>query len=544
LNNISFWLLPPSLILLLLSSLVENGAGTGWTVKGKLSYYSNVIINKLYLMRKSSFLNNSRKFSTKNNSNLIINNNNNNNNNNNKDKIIHILLNICSVIFIGIIFHIYIKYLDISGLIALIISFVISYLIFNYILNGYKYSESLFERILQKFILKIIFFIFILYIIGIIFYIFDIQNFNLIECSSIDDKTIINVNESNDKYNFSIKKEVVNKALDTVSTASKIAFEKVLPNVGAGAAGGAAASAMIKATSSLPVVQRLAIVGATAGITAMSTQAGIMAGTGLLDKSDIINKSPHADPNIKRIPSPDIEPFSVNSPLETSPIETLLSSQFILITLIIIIIIILLYIIISRFILYKNIGNISSLIEKYMPTKIYDKYKNYINKSVVYNDRILLIFFIYNSILLIILLFISLFITAELLANLDEHVQIYNSLKSIDKSSILIIGLNNQLNITNKININNKDIVYHLYSIIFLKYLYVSKYLLYIFSRVVKMLLTWEQFAWVKFITHQRLNVEHPSNFTIVSAAYSRSKSNNINFTKKDLNQNKELFYQ
>lgn len=53
LNNISFWLLPPSLILLLLSSLVENGAGTGWTVKDKLSYYSNVILNKLYLMREN-----------------------------------------------------------------------------------------------------------------------------------------------------------------------------------------------------------------------------------------------------------------------------------------------------------------------------------------------------------------------------------------------------------------------------------------------------------------------------------------------------------
>jgi hypothetical protein len=51
LNNISFWLLPPSLILLLLSSLVENGAGTGWTVKFKLSYYRNIILNKLYSMR-------------------------------------------------------------------------------------------------------------------------------------------------------------------------------------------------------------------------------------------------------------------------------------------------------------------------------------------------------------------------------------------------------------------------------------------------------------------------------------------------------------
>jgi hypothetical protein len=53
LNNISFWLLPPSLILLLVSSLVENGAGTGWTVKLKLSYYRNIIINKLYSMRET-----------------------------------------------------------------------------------------------------------------------------------------------------------------------------------------------------------------------------------------------------------------------------------------------------------------------------------------------------------------------------------------------------------------------------------------------------------------------------------------------------------
>lgn len=56
LNNISFWLLVPSLILLLLSSLVENGAGTGWTVKDKLSYCSNVVQEKLYLMRETPLL--------------------------------------------------------------------------------------------------------------------------------------------------------------------------------------------------------------------------------------------------------------------------------------------------------------------------------------------------------------------------------------------------------------------------------------------------------------------------------------------------------
>jgi len=53
LNNISFWLLPPSLILLLVSSLVEQGAGTGWTVTNKLSYYSDIVLNKLYSMRET-----------------------------------------------------------------------------------------------------------------------------------------------------------------------------------------------------------------------------------------------------------------------------------------------------------------------------------------------------------------------------------------------------------------------------------------------------------------------------------------------------------
>jgi hypothetical protein len=48
---------------------VENGAGTGWTVKDKLSYYSNIILNKLYLMQGTSIFNHSRKFNTKNYSN-------------------------------------------------------------------------------------------------------------------------------------------------------------------------------------------------------------------------------------------------------------------------------------------------------------------------------------------------------------------------------------------------------------------------------------------------------------------------------------------
>jgi len=53
----------------------------------------------------------------------------------------------------------------------------------------------------------------------------------------------------------------------------------------------------------------------------------------------------------------------------------------------------------------------------------------------------------------------------------------------------------------------------------------------FLFFRVVKILLTRGQFAWIKIFIHQRLNVEHPSKFI-----------NNI--TTQSLNNNKELFYQ
>jgi len=73
-----------------------------------------------------------------------------------------------------------------------------------------------------------------------------------------------------------------------------------------------------------------------------------------------------------------------------------------------------------------------------------------------------------------------------------------------------------------------------------LSFSYGSKYLFYFLNRMVKMLLTWGQFAWVNLITHQRLNVEHPSNLTNISS--SNLSANNI--TTLTLKQNKELFYQ
>jgi hypothetical protein len=72
-----------------------------------------------------------------------------------------------------------------------------------------------------------------------------------------------------------------------------------------------------------------------------------------------------------------------------------------------------------------------------------------------------------------------------------------------------------------------------------------SKYLFYIFNEIVKMLLTWGQFAWLKIYSHQRLNVEHPSILITAGAVrVAGNNNNNINLTKQTLIQNKEIFYQ
>jgi hypothetical protein len=134
--------------------------------------------------------------------------------------------------------------------------------------------------------------------------------------------------------------------------------------------------------------------------------------------------------------------------------------------------------------------------------------------------------FIIIIILLILLKLGNLYICSELTLNTESYVQVYNHLKNTTKTSILVLGL------------SKSPLDYNLkYFITFLrfKFSYVSSYLLYLYYRVVKMLLSHEQFAWIiKFIIHQRLNVEHPYKLT----------NNNINFTRQILNQNKELFYQ
>jgi hypothetical protein len=112
-----------------------------------------------------------------------------------------------------------------------------------------------------------------------------------------------------------------------------------------------------------------------------------------------------------------------------SPLEVLLISQFIFNALILILIIILLSMLFNRFVLTSNLDFISSLFEKYSSNNINQWFKNKIDKGNDYNNRFILIMFIVNSIMLIVFLFITLFISSELIVNIDSYVNVYNHLK-------------------------------------------------------------------------------------------------------------------
>jgi len=591
LNNISFWLLPPSLILLLLSSLVENGAGTGWTVKDKLSYYSNVIINKLYLMRESSGLNYSRKFSINNNTNNSNESNNSNssknfnyfNDPNNKDKIKQIFLNIISFVFLLLIYYKFIIGLTTSGLFSFIVSLCISYLISSFILNRFKLSNNKIIRFLQQFI---IFNIIILIGISIFSY-FNFKIFPEINCQGDDNnnnnkltntdnnnvnsnntnkttnnsinKDIINVNvekddNNNEYYTFKASKSTVDNTINAVSYGVKTLGDNIVSNVGVGSATGAAAASVVKATMGLPPLQRSAIVGGICAATAAGTYLGIEAGKAItknINLSHIIKNSNLNIPDVDKTPGPD-NSFIVNSPLEqneiVSPLEELLQIILSLEVLELSLFIIILLVLFNKYIYKNNIEIIYNLVNKYLPNKFISWYSKFFHKSVEYNTKFTTIMIIIISFILLIVKLGSIYICAELINNTDDYVQVYNHLKGISKSSILLLGLNYKYShnmLKFRFNIINKTIVYILYLISFLKFklLYVNNYLFYIYNRVVIMLSSWGQFAWVNLITHQRLNVEHSSNFTQSVVLSCNNNSNNILFTKETLKNNKELFF-
>ncbi len=303
---------------------------TGWTVKDKLSYYSNVIIIKLYLMRRSFNLKFSKWMSTQSNTNNSNSTNSNfnssnlpNGNNNNKRR--QIFLNIISVIIIVVLIYLFFShfFLDQLGqLPALIRSLICSFLIFNFVYNKLNFSKNIFIRLLQKFVVYNVCFYFAIMIAVY----FDFSLFNTIFCDSDDEDNNevkannkdqnYNKNDLNNKdgkdYDFKLPKEPV----DILTKAISDAASNMASNMGAASAGGAAAAAVIK-NMPLPPVQRIAAGAVAAGVTSGAVTIGIQVGGAItknLNASEAIKNHPYGEPDIERVPSPDSN--FINSALE------------------------------------------------------------------------------------------------------------------------------------------------------------------------------------------------------------------------------------
>jgi phosphate/sulfate permease len=559
---------------------------TGWTVLSlilifliylvfldKLSYYSNVIKNKLYFMRESSGLKDLIKFSAKNNINNTnysnntnnsprpatgkgarannSNNSNNSNFNNNKEKIKQIFLNIISYA-LGIFFiYIIILLIKLSGINIsplTIISFSLSFVIFNFVFNKFKYSNNIFIRLIQKFIIYNVCFLIFITIAGYLY----LNIFNTFYCDNSDDEdnnetSIVNnnnqkIDNKNDTNIVNNNKQEINnnneyfefkfpaKPIDYIAKGIGTAFAKGVSDYAA-AAGGVAASAFFyfnKSSASLAPLPRIVGAAVAGGATAIGVIVGNRIGKSIGNKVNVleeIKNHKNSDPDIERIPSPD--DLIISSPFEDGNIPLVdLLLDLVSLNLIEIIIIISIILMIGS---NKNNNIIYNLIKKYIPNNYLHLF---IQKVSNFNTKFTNFMLIIMVVILLLIKLGNLYVSCELFANIEDYVIVYNYIK---KNSLLMIISLNSIKLNNK-TINN---IKHNIFILKFKLLYGYKYLFYIINRAVKMLYTWGLLAWISKNIYQRLNVKHSST-TLCSH---NSKPNHINFTRQNLKNNNELFY-
>lgn len=332
------------------------------------------------------------------------------------------------------------------------VSFVFSILTFLFIFNLFNLKNN---KIIKKIIIifygsLILFFPFLKYFFNsLFFYDYDLRLYfksgkkgieNLNTKSQMNDSKInelVSVSTTKEadvaKYVVKVDKELADKVIETTKEAAKILAQENAPSLGA-----AGASAAIKATSGMPIAQRAGIVAGSAFILTVSTQAGLSVAAAItwelnLKTENVKSKLPDDNPA-----SPDdIFIYSVLENTENnslSPLEELLSWQFVSIALIFLIILFLIYIYLTKYLVKYNfilISNLIDIIDKYLfhnSTRAKDWYKNKMNQSIDYNAKFLFIMMMINILILIYLLFLNLYISVELMNNIDDYVTVYNKI--------------------------------------------------------------------------------------------------------------------
>ncbi len=354
---------------------------------------------------------------------------------------------------------------DLDSLIGFSISLLISALISTYVLNNFKYSKNIVLRFLQKMIIFNIIILFILFIFYYFSSLLGFIGFTSVYCSSgsIEDslsqspksKEILsitlendsstevsneenirgepkNTNDNNDHYVIKLNKNALHNTAKVFVENAGQALKHFGENWAAGAAGGASGVAMVKATSGMAPLPRVALVGSTALVATTGVKVGQEIGKAITSNDIFANsmkESPHSNPDPERIPSPD--PDIINSPLENgdlySPLEIILISMLKLNVLTIILMIILLLLLFYRYFLEQNINIISSFVNKFMSNNFKEWYFKKINSGLNYKNKFVLIMFIIISILLIIFICMNIYANLELINNIDKYILVYNA---------------------------------------------------------------------------------------------------------------------
>lgn len=240
--------------------------------------------------------------------------------------------NIISFIIISIIIYIIYSVLSFDiGLLSLIVSFLISFFLTNFFLIKFEFASlknislewvACVANAIQRFLNNNILFITLAILLVYTLNLFNLLPISIIHCStdesilpshsssggaeiacseklggalggegSKDFVKITNETDCNnpDKdikveyYNFKIRKSLIDEGFKIVYDASKLALENIVPNLGVGAAAGSAVFAAVKHSAGMGFLPRLAVVGATAFVTAAGTKLGLGIG-GVISK--------------------------------------------------------------------------------------------------------------------------------------------------------------------------------------------------------------------------------------------------------------------
>ena len=315
----------------------------------------------------------------------------------------------------------------------------------TYILNKYlKFSEKSYLTIYFSIFIFNFYLVLILSFFGFTINLIDISPFfslDVYQYMSENGREIAKVASESSSYNkgtynVQLDKETVDNGFKALGKLGSDIVGTVIPSIGAFGAGATVGAAVVKSSSGLPIIQR-AILGV--GTTAVTTFSSVIAHdaakqvkTDNLRKEieEVIKTSSHANPDVNTVPSPTDEKFYANSPLESgdirSPLEHLLLDSFLLDVMILLLILILLLIIFNRYIYVHNSKFITSILDKYIPTK----FRNWLNLSIDFNNKFILIMFIIIGFFIIFDSLVNMYISVELYNNIDLYVEEHKYLKT------------------------------------------------------------------------------------------------------------------